>query len=131
MNPRRLDWLRALGPSPTTSAAASFVSCSASPTLSHSLSPTSPSRLRVGRGVEMQAQPAAPLQGPSQRPPLPQPHLDDRVDGKGQESLGLVEDAEDREGHEGFLGVQGVLLGHQSMDGEHNQRHLGEKRGVT
>ena len=59
----------------------------------------------------------------------PQPHLDDGVDGEGQESLGLVEDVENREGHEGFLGVHGILLGHQRMDGKHNQRHLGGRHG--
>lgn len=61
----------------------------------------------------------------------PRPHLDDGVDGEGQESLGLVEDVENREGHEGFLGVHGVLLGHQSMHSKDNQCHLGETRVVT
>ena len=48
------------------------------------------------------------------------------MDGEGQESLGLVEDVENREGHKGLLGVHGVLLGHQSMDSKYNQCHLGE-----
>lgn len=53
------------------------------------------------------------------------------MDGEGQESLGLVEDVENCEGHEGFLGVHGVLLGHQSMHSKDNQGHLGETRVVT
>ena len=63
--------------------------------------------------------------------PSPRPHLDDGVDGEGQESLGLVEDVENREGHKGFLSVHGILLGHQSMDSKYNQRHLGETQAVT
>lgn len=70
-----------------------------------------------------------PCKAPASWPPLPPPHLDHGVDGKRQESLGLVEDVENRERHEGFLGVHGILLGHQSMHSKHNQCHLGETRG--
>lgn len=63
---------------------------------------------------------------PRSWPPHPAPHLDNGVDGKGQESLRLVQDVENREGHKGFLGIHGILLGHQSMDSKHNQSHLGE-----
>lgn len=46
------------------------------------------------------------------------------MDGKRQEGLRLVEDIENREGHKGFLGVHGVVLGHQRVDCKHNQRDL-------
>lgn len=60
-----------------------------------------------------------------------QPHLDDGVDGEGQESLGLVEDVENREGHEGFLEGPWRSPGHQSMHSKHDQCHLGETQVVT
>lgn len=51
---------------------------------------------------------------------------------EGQESLGLVEDVENREVHEGFLGVHGVLL--RSLEvctASTTQCHLGETQVVT
>lgn len=58
------------------------------------------------------------------RAQAPVPDLDDTVDAKGQEGLGLVEDAEHREGHEGLLRIHRILLSHQCVDSKHHQRDL-------
>lgn len=78
--------------------------------------------------------PAVPLCFVSPETPQLQPrlYLHDAADDHGENIQGKTEDVEQGQGHEGFLGIQDVVLVDGDVDGKCRQGHLqGEWPALT